>query len=95
MMLNFYPWGLSINVIKPLARDLTKVSFITYISDPSALDKGAGSGLDRVEREDEAIVELVQKGMSSRFYDRGRYSPKREQGVHHFHSLLLKFLQDN
>ena len=95
MMLNFYPWGLSINVIKPLAKDLTKVSFITYISDPAALDKGAGAGLDRVEREDEAIVEQVQKGMSSRFYERGRYSPKREQGVHHFHCLMLKFLKDN
>ena len=94
-MFNFYPWGLSINVVRPLAKDLTKVSFITYVSDPSRLDKGAGSGLDRVEREDEAIVEKVQKGVSSRFYSRGRYSPKREQGVHHFHSLLVKFLNDN
>ena len=95
LMLNFYPWGLSINVVKPLAKDLTKISFITYIADPNSLDKGAGSGLDRVEREDEAIVEQVQKGISSRFYDRGRYSPKREQGVHHFHKLLLKFHKDN
>ncbi len=92
MMLNYYPWGLSINIIRPLAKDLTKVSFITYVSDPSKLDKGAGSGLDRVEREDEAIVEQVQKGVQSRFYNRGRYSPKRERGVHHFHSLLTKFL---
>jgi choline monooxygenase len=94
MMLNYYPWGLSINIIRPLAKDLTKVSFITYVSDHSKLDKGAGSGLDRVEREDEAIVEMVQRGMQSRFYSRGRYSPKREQGVHHFHSLLTKFLND-
>lgn len=92
MMFNFYPWGLSINVIRPLAENLTKVSFITYVADPTRLDKGAGSSLDSVEREDEAIVEQVQKGISSRFYDRGRYSPKREQGVHHFHSLLAEFL---
>jgi len=45
-------------------------------------------GLDRVEREDEAIVEAVQRGVRSRLYDRGRYSPTREQGVHHFHRLL-------
>lgn len=95
MMFNFYPWGLSINVVNPLAKNLTKVSFHTYILDSSKLDKGAGSGLDRVEREDEAVVEQVQKGMQSRFYSRGRYSPKREQGVHHFHRLLLDFLQDN
>jgi choline monooxygenase len=95
MMFNFYPWGLSINVVKPLAKDLTKISFITYVSDPSRLDKGADSGLDRVEREDEAIVEQVQRGISSRFYSSGRYSPKREQGVHHFHCLLMKFLNEN
>ena len=94
MMFNYYPWGLSINIIKPLAKDLTKVSFITYVSDQSKLDKGAGSGLDRVEREDEAIVEMVQKGMQSSFYSRGRYSPKREKGVHHFHRLLTEFLNN-
>mgnify|MGYP001174192387 FL=1 len=88
LMLNFYPWGLSINVVRPLAKDLTKVSFLTYVSEPDKLDKGAGSGLDRVEREDEAIVEMVQRGMQSSFYSTGRYSPKREQGVHHFHRLL-------
>jgi len=94
-MFNFYPWGLSINVVKPLAFDLTKVSYYTYVSDASKLGKGAGSNLDKVELEDEAIVENVQKGMNSRLYSRGRYSPKREQGVHHFHRLLLKFLSDN
>ena len=94
MMFNFYPWGLSINIIRPLGIDLTKVSFITYVSDHSRLDKGAGAGLDRVEREDEAIVEMVQRGMQSSFYSRGRYSPKREKGVHHFHRLLTQFLNN-
>jgi len=94
MMLNFYPWGLSINIVKPIEVNLTKVSFLTYINDASKLDKGAGSGLDKVEREDEVIVEMVQKGMQSRFYNRGRYSPKREPGVHHFHRLLVKYLYE-
>ena len=87
-MLNFYPWGLSINIVKPLAVDRTRVSFLSYVWDPAKLDRGAGSGLDRVEREDEAVVESVQRGLRSRLYDRGRYSPYREQGVHHFHRLL-------
>lgn len=91
-MFNFYPWGLSINIVKPLAHDRTKVSFITYVWDESKLDQGAGAGLDRVEREDEAIVELVQKGMRSRVYERGRYSPKRELGVHQFHRMLAQSL---
>ncbi|HIA51209.1 MAG TPA: hypothetical protein EYN91_03850 [Candidatus Melainabacteria bacterium] len=38
------------------------------------------------------IVEKVQRGMSSRFYDSGRYSPKHEGGVHHFHGLIREFL---
>ena len=92
MMFNFYPWGLSVNVVQPLAVDLTKVSFLTYVCDPNALDKGAGAGLDRVEREDEDIVEMVQKGINSRYYKSGRYSPKMEKGVHHFHRVLEEFL---
>lgn len=91
-MLNFYPWGLSINVVRPLAVDRTRVSFITYVCDESKLDRGAGSGLDRVEREDEAVVEAVQRGVRSRFYESGRYSPTRESGVHHFHRLLAQAL---
>lgn len=91
-MLNFYPWGLSVNIVRPLAVDRTKVSFLIYVLDPSKLDAGAGSMLDRVEREDEEVVENVQRGVRSRLYNRGRYSPNREEGVHHFHRLLANFL---
>lgn len=92
LMLNFYPWGLSINIVRPLGVDRTRVSFLSFVLDESSLNQGAGAGLDRVEREDEAVVELVQKGVRSRLYDRGRYSPTREQGTHHFHRLLARFL---
>ncbi|MBI3724763.1 aromatic ring-hydroxylating dioxygenase subunit alpha [bacterium] len=91
-MLNVYPWGISVNVVVPLAVDRTRVSFLSYVSDPSKLDRGAGSGLDRVEKEDEAVVESVQRGVRSRLYERGRYSPSREIGVHHFHRLLARAL---
>ena len=93
LMLNFYPWGLSINVVVPLAVDLTRVRFISYIWKDELLSTGAGADLDRVEREDEAIVENVQKGMASRFYRAGRYAPDEEQGVYHFHRLLRSFLE--
>ena len=92
LMLNFYAWGLSVNVVRPLAPDRTKVSYLTYVADESRLDRGAGAALDRVEREDEAVVEAVQRGIGSRLYERGRYSPTREQGVHHFHRLLAAAL---
>jgi len=91
-MFNVYPWGVSVNVVRPLGVDLTRISFLSFVRDPSKLDSGAGAGLDRVEREDEAVVEAVQRGMRSRHYDRGRYSPTREQGVHHFHRLLVSAL---
>jgi len=94
MMFNFYPWGLSLNIVKPLDINRTKVSFITYVYDPTKLNKGAGSELEKVEREDEFVVENVQKGVRSSFYKAGRFSPTREKGVHHFHSLLSKFLNN-
>jgi choline monooxygenase len=92
-MFNVYPWGVSVNVVTPLAVDRTKVSFLPFVWDEGARDQGAGGGLDRVEREDEAIVESVQRGVRSRLYERGRYSPSRETGVHHFHRLLAEFLK--
>jgi len=92
LMMNFYPWGLSINVVRPLGPERTKVSFLSYVWDESKLESGAGAGLDRVEREDEAIVEEVQRGLASRVYSRGRYSPTRETGTHHFHRLLSETL---
>lgn len=92
-MINVYPWGISVNVVRPLAVDRTKVSFLAYVWDESRLGSGAGAALDRVEREDEVIVESVQKGTRSRAYVRGRYSPTREQGVHHFHRMLAGALR--
>ena len=95
MMFNFYPWGVSINIVKPITRDSTKVSYFTLVNDESKLEVGAGADLETVELEDQAIVESVQKGIESRFYDRGRYSPTREQGTHHFHRLICEFMSDN
>lgn len=92
-MINVYPWGISVNVVRPLAIDRTKVSFLAYVWDEARMGSGAGAALDRVEREDEVIVESVQKGTRARSYERGRYSPTREQGVHHFHRLLVEALR--
>lgn len=92
LMLNVYPWGLSMNVVRPLGPERTKVSFLYFVGDDDLRDQGAGADLDRVEMEDEEIVEQVQRGVRSRLYDRGRYSPNREKGPHHFHRLLAQFL---
>lgn len=91
-MLNLYPWGVSLNVVEPLGPQRTRVRFRSYVWDPSLRMEGVGGDLHRVEMEDEEVVESVQRGVRSRLYDRGRYSPRREVGTHHFHTLLEEFL---
>jgi len=92
MMFNFYPWGLSVNIVKPMGMAKTKVSFLMYVLDESKLRQGAGADLHGVEMEDEDVVQNVQLGIRSRFYTFGRYSATREQGTHHFHRLITEFL---
>ncbi len=92
LMLNFYPWGLSVNIITPISVNQTKIQFKSYVWDESKLNSGAGADLHKVELEDEKVVEQVQKGVVSRFYEYGRFSPSMEKGVHHFHTLLSRFL---
>jgi len=94
MMFNFYPWGLSLNIIEPLTPSKTKVRFISFVYEESKLNQGAGTGLGSVEAEDEEVVQQVQKGVRSRFYHHGRYSVNREQGTHHFHRLLAEWMKD-
>ena len=94
IMFNFYPWGLSLNIVAPMSVDQTRVTFKTYILDENKYNQGAGSDLHTVEMEDEAIVEWVQKGTKSRAYTHGRYSAVRETGPHHFHRLLAMALND-
>lgn len=92
-MFNFYPWGLSINVVRPVGVDRTRVLFLRYTWDAARIGSGIGddAAVDRVEREDEVVVENVQRGIRSRYYHCGRYSPSRETGTHHFHRLLAEF----
>jgi choline monooxygenase len=94
IMLNFYPWGLSLNVVNPLGPARTRVSFISYVWNESLRDQGVGGDLHKVEMEDEEVVESVQHGVSSRLYDRGRFSARREVGTHHFHRLLADAMAD-
>jgi choline monooxygenase len=88
LMLNFYPWGLSVNLVVPLSVDQTRIIYHGFVWDKRLLGKGAGGDLDKVESEDQEIVEATQRGVSSQTYDRGRYSPTKETGVHHFHQIL-------
>ncbi|MEZ4233542.1 MAG: SRPBCC family protein [Polyangiaceae bacterium] len=93
LMLNFYPWGLSVNLVEPSGPESSVVHYLVHVWDDSRFGVGAGADLHRVELEDEAIVEQVQRGVRSSAYSRGRFSPKRERGVHHFQRWLLSAMQ--
>jgi len=87
-MINVYPWGLSVNLVQPLGPERTRVRFLSFVWDAAKLERGAGAGLQRVEREDESVVGAVQQGVRARMYRGGRFAPKHEACVHHFHRML-------
>jgi choline monooxygenase len=93
LMLNFYPWGLSLNIVQPLGINRTKVIFRSYRFEnkPFTYEE---NNLGITEIEDEAVVESVQKGIRSRYYNKGRFSPSMEKAVHHFHRLIVSFLKN-
>ena len=98
VMLNVYLGQMQTNVILPLGHDRTLTVFEWYAADPpadAARDPEWTKLLafsDEIQAEDIEICESVQRNLRSRVYDRGRYSVKRENGVHHFHALLHEFL---
>ena len=93
LMFNFYPWGLSLNIVEPQSIDKTLVRFRTYHMEGTKFNWTVNQ-LDQTEMEDEAVVESVQLGIQSPFYKAGRYSPSMEKGVHHFHQLVAKFINE-
>lgn len=92
-MINIYTWGISINIVKPKGLEKTEIIFKTYLLPGVKEDFAISDELKNTEMEDEAIVKNVQIGVKSRFYSQGRFSPTMEKGVHHFQSLLVKYLQ--
>ncbi len=97
LMLNIYPDNISTNLIVPLSQDKTLTIFEWFFHDvksPANQERMARAVAfsDEVQQEDIMLCRNVQKGLQSATYDRGRYSVKRENGVHHFHMLLGEFL---
>ena len=92
LMLNFYAWGISINIIEPLEKNKTRIKYLTYTLPDKNQPIIDGSDVGTVEMEDQAVVQSVHQGINSRYYNLGRYSVKYETGVHHFHKLITKFL---
>ena len=92
-MLNIYPDNMSLNVVLPRGPDRCVTVFEWFRRDPSA--EGTAEAVARtvefshgIQLEDIGICEAVQKGLASGSYERGRFSALRENGVHHFQSLV-------
>jgi choline monooxygenase len=91
-MLNVYPDNLSSNIILPLGPNRTLTIF-EWFSYGGEVAQATIDFSDEIQQEDIKICESVQKGLHSRSYSQGRFSVKRENGVHHFHGLLAEFLK--
>ncbi len=92
LMLNVYPDNYSTNLILPLGPGRTLTVFEWYVADPESpavrrVVEETVAFSDEVQHEDIAICEAVQRGLRSRTYSAGRFSVRRENGVHHFHRL--------
>ena len=95
LMLNFYPWGLSLNRIAPLGLAQTEVEYFVWIHRPELMDAGAGGDIDTTEKEDHSVILSVQQGLQSPLYHRGTYAPEMEKGVRLFHQLLQDIVPEN
>jgi choline monooxygenase len=99
-MLNVYPDNVSLNIIVPLTPERTRTVFEWYVPPsagpgvPEAIARTIAFG-EQTQVEDIALCEAVQVRLRSRTYDRGRFSVRRENGVHHFQGLVHEFLSSD
>jgi choline monooxygenase len=91
-MINAYEGVMDTNLVLPLGVDRCAVIFDYYFADISAAaearHKESIAVSERVQDEDMAICDAVQRGLGSRAYVAGRLSVRREAGEHLFHRLL-------
>lgn len=94
-MINRYGPAMDTNWVIPLSPTRTLTVFDFYFEDPGAAEFIAKSleSSEKVQAEDVAISESVQKGLASGAYETGRYAPALEQGELHFHRLLARELR--
>jgi choline monooxygenase len=97
LMLNWYEGHLDTNLVIPLGVDRTKVVFEFFFDDVGPARREANrqsmAVSERIQHEDVAICESVQRGLSSRAYRAGRLSVRREAGENLFHKLLARDLR--
>lgn len=95
-MINVYEGVMDTNLVLPLGVDRCLVQFDFYFADvtePARRHNEESVAVsDRIQDEDVAICESVQRGLRSRAYGAGRLSVRREAAEHLFHRLLARDL---
>ncbi|KAH9543558.1 hypothetical protein CY35_13G071400 [Sphagnum magellanicum] len=91
-MINRYGSWMDTNLVLPITESQCRVIFDWFL-DPSRVDdkefiETSIEDSERVQIEDITLCEDVQDGLKSPAYDVGRYAPRVEHAMHHFHSLL-------
>jgi choline monooxygenase len=89
-MVNIYPDNMSLNVVIPIDAQQTLTVFEWYRHEGATKDEVERTVTfsDGIQLEDIAICEAVQRGLASGSYEAGRFSTRREKGVHHFQKLV-------
>jgi choline monooxygenase len=91
-MINAYEGVMDTNLVLPMGVDKCAVVFDYYFRDISATAEGHNRESilvsEKVQEEDMAICDAVQRGLHSHAYVAGRLSVRREAGEHLFHRLL-------
>ena len=92
LMVNRYGDFMDTNLVVPLDANRTQVIFDYYYAGKPEEEflKKSLEASDKVQQEDIAICESVQRGLNSGAYQQGRYSALREEPELHFHRLLAE-----
>jgi choline monooxygenase len=93
LTLNYYPWGLSVNLYAPIPGrpDVTRFHWYHWV-----LDRAAHAERDRrwlsaqVDAEDLDALAQVSRGLAAPGVPRGRFAPTEEVAAHWFHHRVAR-----
>lgn len=96
-LVSVYPWGMWLSVVTPLDVARTRLTSHAFVAESAnapgrSLGREAFESIFRERAEDASVIEVQQRGIRSRLYRGGRYSPVSERAVHHFHRLLASWM---
>ena len=89
---------MDLNLLYPLGPERCLVLFDYFFEETEGPQAEAFIAESRrrsaaIQMEDMEVCQRVQRGLRSASYDRGRYAPRWERVMHHFHGLLANDLE--